>query len=171
MAGAAIRDISMFFSVAVGTRHICCVLAWEILYFVALLCMTLRTCGLGRHGNHKGFVGIGVTVQTRGQEFAFSMERAATGALVACNAFRHNVVVILLARIIRVVFRMTPYTIDLMFSAVRLDRLKNGQVTLCALGCRKGLNLCFVRGPFGSGILNYPHICENKPRHAENTDH
>jgi hypothetical protein len=62
MTGGAVRDISMLFSVTISTRYIRRVLAWKVLYLVALRRMTLRTCGLGRHGNHQRFVGIGVTI-------------------------------------------------------------------------------------------------------------
>ena len=62
MAGAAIGDIAVFFGVAIRTGHIRCMLAREVLYFIALLGMTLRTRGFSRHGNLQRFMGIGVAV-------------------------------------------------------------------------------------------------------------
>jgi hypothetical protein len=62
MTGGAIRDISVFFSVTVSTRHIRRVLAGEVLYFVALLGMALRARGFNRHRDLQWLMRIGVAV-------------------------------------------------------------------------------------------------------------
>jgi len=125
MACAALRDISVFFGVAVSTGDIRGMFAGIILYFIVLFGMTLRTRGFSRHGNLQRLMGVGVAVEARGQDFAFPMKWASACAQVARGTLRHDLIIVFLARIVHMVFGMTLYTVDLVSSPVRFYGLKD----------------------------------------------
>ena len=146
MAGTAIRDKPVLFSVAVGTSDITCMFAWISLYFPTLFGVAAAAnCLNVAHRNSQGLVRISMAVQARGQSLVFSVERCARCTHVAPGAFGHDLVIVLLSGIIDVVLPMTAHAVDLVPDTLFLDSFKNGKMTLAALHRGKGFYVHLLR--------------------------
>jgi hypothetical protein len=81
-----------------------------------------------------------MAIETRDQLGIIAVERPASGTHMARRAFRHDLIIILLLRAVRMVDRVTANAIDLVLAALGLDRLKIGEMALTTFRRGQGLH-------------------------------